>query len=156
MKHKKKKETTEGKGDNVLTSQGEIGTPTIEIIDLTRRLLELEERYEKEKQLTSELYEQKERLEIELYDHMKNVGIEQFRTAEFGLISCANRLWGKITNLEIAEKWLKDNGLFHEVLKLKPVVARVNEIIKKRLEEGQSIPPGFDYTLTRTINHRSK
>lgn len=160
MKHKPKKEAADRSGDNLLEHHSaEVTTssaPTHEILDLTRRLLELEERYAIEKKKLSEIYEQKEKLELELYESMKNVGIDQFRTAEFGLISLANRLYGKIINMNMAEKWLKKEGLFNEVLQLKPVVARVNEMLKKRIEAGEAIPPGFDYSLTRTISHRAK
>jgi len=160
MKHKPKKTSKDHSGNNLLEHHSADTTisitPTHEILDLTRRLLELEERYDTEKKKLSEIYDQKEKMELSLYERMKDVGIDQFRTAEFGLISLANRLYGKITDMSVAEEWLKENGLFDEVLRLKPIAARINELLKKRIEAGQSIPPGFDYSLTRTINHQAK
>ncbi len=159
MKHKAKKNTEDHSGDNVLEHRSldaTTSTPTHEILDLTRRLLELEDRYAEESKKVAELYAEKEKKELELYESMKNVGIDQFRTAEFGLISLANRLYGKITDLDLAEKWLKKEGLFDEVMKLAPKMARLNELIKKRIEAGEAIPPGLDYSLTRTISHRAK
>ena len=155
MKHEKKKEEHEHSGDNILESRGETGEPTSEIIEMTRQLLDLESRYEEAKKLASQIYEQKERIELALYERMKDVGINQFRTADFGLISCANTLYGTIKDLEVASNWLKENGLFDEILKYTPKRGRVNELLKKCLEDGKPIPPGFDYSLTRTISHRS-
>ena len=155
MKHKPKKETHDHSGDNILEHQGQVGEPTSEIIDMTRRLLEVESRYEETKKTSSQLYAEKERLELQLYDRMKDIGINQFRTSEFGLISCANTLYGKIIDMEQASDWLKENGLFDEILKYSAKKARVNELLKKYLEEGKPIPPGFDYALTKSISHRS-
>lgn len=157
MKHQKTK-TEKSSTDNIITPKADPtkrSEPTSEIMDMTRRLLELEKRYTEDKQKLSEIYEQKAVLEIALYERMKDVGIDQFRTAEFGLIYTSNRLWGKITDMPIAEEWLKEQGMYNEVLKVSPIAARVNEILKKRIEDGEAIPPGFDYSLTRTIGHRS-
>lgn len=155
MKHEKKKEEHERSGDNVLEQSGSTGEPTSEIVEMTRRLLELEARYDEQKKLASKLYEEKEKLEVQLYDRMKDVGINQFRTSEFGLISCANTLYGKINDFNTASEWLKENGLFDEILKYTAKKGRVNELLKKCLEDGKAIPPGFDYSLTKSISHRS-
>ncbi len=161
MKHEKKKiekQEEQSTTDNIIEpalNPNERVEPTREIMDMTRRLLELENRYKEEKEKLSVIFEQKERLEMELYERMKDVGINQFRTVEFGLIFTSNRLWGKITDMPVAEEWLKENGLFDEVLKLTPIKARVNEILKKKIENGEAMPPGFDYSLTRAICHRA-
>lgn len=154
MKHKQKKENDEHSGDNIVEQKGEIGEPTSEIIAMTRQLLELETRYEEVKKDAAKLYEEKVKTELQLYDRMKDVGINQFRTSEFGLISCANTLYGTITDLDAASKWLKEKGLFNEILKYAPKKARVNELLKKCLEDGKPIPPGFDYSLTKSISVR--
>jgi len=155
MKHERKKEAHERSGDNLLEQSGPTGEPTSEILEMTRRLLDLESRYEEAKKLSSQIYEQKEKLELQLYDRMKDIGINQFRTSEFGLISCANTLYGKINDFATASEWLKENGLFDQILKYTPQRGRVNELLKKCLEEGKAIPPGFDYSLTKSISHRS-
>lgn len=156
MQHKKKKEEHDKSGDNVMVHQGESGEPTGDILDSTRRFLELQERYTESKKKTSELYAELEKLEIELYEKMKNIGIDQFRNIEFGLISCANTLYGKIDDLDLASEWLKEEGLFEEILQYTPKKARVNELLKKRIEEGLDIPPGFNYYVTKSISCRAK
>ncbi len=154
MKHKSKKVAEDHSGDNTIEQHGSVGEPTSEILLLTKILLDLEAKYEEAKKLSSEFYAEMERAELKLYDRMKDVGIDQFRTSEFGLISCANTLYGKISDMELASEWLKENGLFDEVLKYTAKKARVNEIIKKHLEEGKSVPPGFDFSLTKSISVR--
>lgn len=155
MKHKRKKEKDEHSGNNVLKQHGETGEPTVEILTLTKQFLELESRYEEAKKVSAQLYAELEKSELRLYDRMKDVGINQFRTAEFGLISCANTLYGTITDLNVASEWLKENGMFDEIFKYKEKKGRVNELLKKCLEESKPIPPGFDYALKKSIGHRS-
>lgn len=155
MRHKHKKEEHERSGDNILEQQGAVGEPTSEIIDMTRQMLDLQNRYEETKKAASQLYDQMEKIEMQLYDKMKDIGIDQFRTSEFGLISCANTLYGKIVDIEKASEWLKENGLFEQILKYTPQRGRVNELLKKCIEDGKPIPPGFDYSLMKSIGHRS-
>ncbi len=155
MQHKSKKSEAEHSGDNVIEHNGEIGEPTSDILDMTRRLLDLENKYTEAKKIASDLYDEYGKLEMQLYERMKNVGIDQFRTSEFGLISCGNTLYGKIVDSNAAETWFKENGMFDDIMKLTPKKARLNELIKTCLQEGKSIPPGLDYSLTRTIRHKS-
>lgn len=154
MKHKTVKEPEDHSGDNMLEQHNAVGEPTSEILDLTKQLIDLESRHSEAKKLESQIYAELIKAELRLYDRMKDVGIDQFRTSEFGLISCANTLYGKISDMELATQWLKENSLFDEVLKYTAKKARVNEILKKHLEEGKAIPPGFDYTLTKSISIR--
>jgi len=102
MKHERKKNEYETSGDNVIEHTYSVGEPTQEIIAMTKQLLDLETRYEEQKKITAKLYEEKERAELRLYDRMKDIGIDQFRTTEFGLISCANTLYGKISDMDAA------------------------------------------------------
>lgn len=128
--------------------------PTKEIIDLTRRLVEIDNRYEEASKLKKQLDEEGNKLRYELIDKMQTLGLENFRTKEFGLISITNRFFAKITDMQSAEKWLLENGLHDEILKLEARTMRLNELIQKRLEDGLSVPPGIDYSVTKRISHR--
>jgi hypothetical protein len=57
--------------------------------------------------------------------------------------------------MTLAQNWLEENGLADEVLKLEPINSRLNEIVKKLLEEGKMIPPGVDYSMSKTISIRA-
>lgn len=129
--------------------------PTKEILDMTRQLVELDTRYEEASKLKAQLYNQKSQLINALYEKMSELGLENFRSSEFGLISTYNKLWARITNMPLAEEWFREQGFYDEVLKLEPVNARLNEIVKERLEKGLTMPPGIDFSMKRSISIRS-
>jgi hypothetical protein len=129
--------------------------PTKKVLLLTKQLVEISEKYEKVSKEKAALYNTKKSLEAELSDKMKELDLENFRSSEFGLISRSQRFWAKITDMSLAQNWLEENGLAEEVLKLEPVNSRLNEIMKKRLEEGLAIPQGFDYSLSKGISIRA-
>jgi len=133
----------------------EIKEPTKEILSLTKQLVELDVRYEEASKSKAKLFSEKKRLQGELVEKMQEQNLESFRSSEFGLIYSYNKFWVRITDMEVAEAWLTENGLFDEILKLAPKNERLNEIMKERLEKGETIPVGFDYSITRNIGIRA-
>lgn len=129
--------------------------PTKEILSLTKQLIETSKKYKEVSKEKATLYNTKKHLEAELSDKMTELNLENFRSSKFGLISRSHRLWATITDMPCAQKWLEENGLSDEVLKLEPINSRLNEIMKKRLEDGLTIPRGFDYSLTKGISVRA-
>lgn len=129
--------------------------PTREILSLTKQFIDLDARYEEASKLKAQLFNEKKRLQGELVEKMQEQNLESFRSSEFGLIYSYNKFWVRITDMEAAEAWLTENGLFDEILKLSPKNERLNEIMKARLEKGETIPAGFDYSITRNIGIHS-
>lgn len=153
LEKKVKKEPLTQKNEEKITK--EQNEPTREILSLTKQLVELDVRYEEASKLKAKLFNEKKRLQGELAEKMKEQNLESFRSSEFGLIYSYNKFWVRITDMEAAEAWLTENGLFDEILKLAPKNERLNEIMKERLEKGETIPAGFDYSITRNIGIRS-
>lgn len=129
--------------------------PTKEILSLTKQLVDLDAHYEEASKLKAKLFSEKKRLQGELVEKMQEHNLESFRSSEFGLIYSYNKFWVRITDMQAAESWLTENGLFDEILKLSPKNERLNEIMKERLEKGETIPAGFDYSITRNIGIRA-
>jgi len=155
MKHKTEKDIDDHSGNNVIEPKSEPGTPTAEVLILATEYVAFELKYEEARKKSSELYKELVRLEARLYDRMMGLPLESFRHPEFGLISCRNRVDGKIIDFDAASNWLKTNGLFDEIFKYKEKKVRVNELLKQYLEDGKSIPPGFDYVVVKSIGHTS-
>lgn len=129
--------------------------PTKEILDLTKQLVELDAKYEEASKLKAKLYNQKTQLIGELYEKMTELGLENFRSSKYGLISTYNKLWARVVNLDLASEWFKEQGIYDEVLKLEPVNSRLNQIVEERLEKGEAMPPGVDFSMKRSISIRS-
>lgn len=155
IKEKPAKKEVKKKEVVVTFEDKKISEPTKEILDLTRRLVDLETRYEEASKMKTQLYDARAKLQAELINKMQENNLESFRSSEFGLIYSYNHFWGKIIDLKAAEEWLLENGLHDEVLKLEARTARLNELLKKRLEDGLSVPPGMDYTVSKKIGHRT-
>lgn len=147
---KKKEIKKETKKEEIKSNE-----PTKEILSLTKQLVDLDDRYEIASKEKAKLYDERKKLQYELIEKMETNNLESFRSSEFGLIYSYNKFWAKITDMELAEKWLLENGLHDEVLKLEARSARLNELIQKRLEDGLTVPPGIDYTLQKSIGRRA-
>jgi len=126
-----------------------------DMLDLTKKIIELKERHAKLKRESAEIWLQKESLEQNLIEQMETLNLKNFRHKEFGLISVGQRIWGKIADIGEAQKYFESEGIASQLLavglKKGSGQARLNEIIRNCVEEGKMVPTGLDFSNRATI-----
>jgi len=102
---------------------------------------ELDKAIAKEKQAQSELMEV-----------MESQDLKSFRHKTFGLITSAVKIFGKITDLKKAKEYFEEEGLDRELFQLQVKKGRLNEFVKKMLDEGKVLPEGVGMSPTKYIS----
>lgn len=95
--------------------------------------------------------------EAKLFDALENAGLQQIRT-ERGLFRLNDLAWASVTDEEAARIWAEHNA--PELLSLNR--QRLSVIVRRALKgeetapgmEGQTLPPGVDFRLSRKITWR--
>lgn len=125
------------------------------MLDLTKKVIELKERHAKLKNEAAEVWLQKESLEQNLLDQMESLGLKNFRHKELGLISVAQRIWARITDVEKAREHFERDGIADQLLgyrlKKEGGQKRLNEIVKECIESGKVVPDGLDFSSRAMI-----
>lgn len=122
-----------------------------------RRLMELRVDRD-EKKVASEKAEKAYRaFESEVWDWMEESPLVppiRFNLGEpHGVVRFQPRetYYGRVIDQEAALEYLEERALVDEFTKPKLVMARVNEIVRERIEAAESQPPGFDFYAKRFI-----
>ena len=84
--------------------------------------------------------------------------VKNFTLEGVGRVTQSVRPWARVTDLEKAEAHCKSLGIYDEVFKLRPVAARLNELVKEHyISKHEPVPEdeiGITVTLTPTISIR--
>lgn len=70
-------------------------------------------------------------------------GLVKFRTRE--------TYYGKIIDQDAALEWFEQRAMVDEVSSPKFVMARINEIVRERIDLGEQMPPGIDFSPNRGV-----
>jgi len=116
--------------------------------------LQAREKKEHYKRLLEEWTEKAGKREQALIDLMAEAGIKSFHSPQHGLITSTEKIWGRIIDPIRAQEAFKELGLFHEMFQLTPVKRRLNEFIRTALENGEGLPDGVDFSVTKYISVR--
>ncbi len=89
--------------------------------------------------------------EASLYDRMDEEDVLSLKTdaAQF-VAKCTT--YATITDMDLFTEWLKENGIEDEFIKDAPEKARINELVRERLDNGDSLPPGLSHYDRRYIS----
>lgn len=125
------------------------------MLELTKNIINLQERHLRLKKEAAELWHEKERLEANLIEQMETLDLKNFRHKELGLISVGRKIWGRIADVEKAREYFESQGIADQLLELRIRAyggqKRLNEIIRECIENGKIIPVGLDYSSKAVI-----
>jgi hypothetical protein len=71
---------------------------------------------------------------------------------DLGGFSLKSTTYGTISDFEAYKAWAEENDLADEFLKLDVESARLNELVRARLDTGQDLPPGVSYYERRYVS----
>jgi hypothetical protein len=122
-----------------------------------RRLAELREARDIAK-VTAETTDQEYReYEQELYDELEESPIKGARRIDLGppygeiRFTPRETFYGRIIDVDKALEYFEEHGLDGDLTKPSFVKRRLNEIIRDRMDRGESLPPGTDFYANRGI-----
>lgn len=120
----------------------------------------IEEYYEAGKEF-DEISEQKkkakkkmDKIAQQLYQTMETHHCEQYRHEKYGLVYLSGRPWAKITDEEKAFQFLRENGIYDDIMYLAPHSGRLNEFFTENyIKKQEPIPMdiGIEILITPTI-----
>ena len=128
------------------------------ILKLTKEVLDARDEYRKAKELATSLEKKKKKLEFDLCSKMDDMEIPSFKHEEYGTIYRSNHLWCKIVDTEKAYNFLREQGVYDDVMQLAAKSSRLNALVKKVFLEKSGVVPeaeiGIEVTLSPTLGNR--
>ena len=132
--------------------------PSPTILELTQKLVNARERYNKLKAETTIAEKERKQLEQELFAQMENESCQNFKHDELGTFSRKEYVWCTISDNKKAFDYFRELGLFDDIMQLKPKNDRLNALIKENyLEKGDPVPEdkiGINVTIRPRIGRR--
>jgi hypothetical protein len=130
---------------------------TQESKEALRRLMELRQ-HRDEAKVAAETSEKAYReAEADVYEALEESGIKSTVKVDlgepWGTVSFKTRetYYGKIYDADAALAYYDQRGLTPDMTNPKFVMKRVNEEVRSRVEQGESMPPGVDYYANRGV-----
>lgn len=124
-------------------------------IDQLRRLMEARIARDEAKALkerTEETYREIEAETYEAFEDSGSVGTVKVDLGEpYGVVSFRTRetFFGKVVDEDAALEYYEQRAQIDEVTQPKFTMARINEEVRDRIEQGMSMPPGITFTARR-------
>ena len=132
--------------------------PSEAILDKAKRINAMREDVSQKKAIYDEANRELKDEEMNLYQQMELEEVRNFKLDGIGTFYHYARPWSRIVDVEKATVFFNKLGIFDEVMQLKPVIKRLNELMKENyLEKGEPIPEndiGISVQLTPSIGLR--
>lgn len=128
--------------------------PSNRILEITQQLVEAREKYDIASKEKTEAEKEKKKLEQELFAQMEAESLQNFKHDEFGTFSRSNYVWCKISDSEKAFEYFREQGVFDDIMQLKPQSGRLNTLIKDNFIEKNNPVPEGEIGITVTLKPR--
>ena len=132
--------------------------PSEEILDKAKKINAMREDVSQKKAIYEEAKSELKDEEMNLIQQMELEEVRNFKLDNIGTFYHYARPWARIVDIEKATSFFNTLGIFDEVMQLKPVSKRLNELMKEKyLEKGEPIPEndiGISVQLTPSIGLR--
>jgi hypothetical protein len=79
-----------------------------------------------------------------VFQEMTAAGMTGFKSETAGY-SAKSTIYANVQDSEAFEAWCAENGLTEDFLKSAPEKARLNELVRERLDNGEELPPGVGW-----------
>lgn len=122
-----------------------------------RRLLELRDVRDETKAAADESEEEYRNCEAELYEEWEDSPLKGRRRIDLGepygtvAFTPTKTVFGRILDADKALEYFENHGLTGSMTKPSIAKARLNELAKERVEQGQPMPDGVDWYANRRI-----
>ena len=132
--------------------------PSTGILQMAKEVVELREKVQAAKAVYEEIKNQLDDTELNLYQQMDIEGVQNFKMENVGTIYCSARPWTSVTDMEKAQAYFKEKGLFDEIFHLDASSKRLNEFVKENfIEKREPIPEeaiGINVVMKQSIGIR--
>lgn len=86
--------------------------------------------------------------ERELLDAMEDTGHPSFKRDDGATIASARTIYHKVEDRDALIAAIKEEGMDDELLKVGFEAARLNELVRTRLDAGEELLPGLGFSVT--------
>lgn len=115
--------------------------PSVSIIDMARKVNVLRDEVQHKKVIYNEANRELKDLEMNLYQQMESEEVKSFKLDGIGLFYHSIKLWAHIIDPAKADAFLRDIGLWDEVMQIKANSSRLNQLMKEQyIEKGLPVP----------------
>lgn len=122
-----------------------------------RRLMEARQKRDDEAAAAKASEAEYRDIEAEVYEELDESGIVGSLKVNLGepwgwvAFNTRETYFGRIIDQEAALDWYENRSMTDEVTAPKFVMARINEEVRDRKEQGLDMPPGIDYYARRGV-----
>jgi hypothetical protein len=128
------------------------------ILKLTEELMSIKDELSKVSLLKTELEEKKKKAEYALFNEMETCDIHSFKHDVYGTVYKSHRIFCKIIDIDKACNFFKEKGVYDDIMKLKPTLARLNKLMQTeyidKIEPVPELEIGVQATLVPMIGNR--
>ena len=123
-----------------------------------RRLMELRQKRDESKK-QAEVDEKAYREgEADVFEALSDGPVDRLNNIDLGepwgkvSFQARETIYGRVIDSEEAQEWFESRAMIDEVSEPKFVMARVNEIVRDAVEQGEKMPPGLDFYPRRFVS----
>jgi hypothetical protein len=126
-------------------------------ISKLRRLMEAREKRDEDKKAAEASEKDYRAIEAEVFEEFEEAAVQGTVKVDlgepFGVVSFRTRetYYGTIIDEEAAAEYYEQRAMMDEVSAPKFVMRRINEEVRDRIEQGQSMPPGVSFRANRGV-----
>lgn len=126
-------------------------------IALLRRLVEAREKRDEAAKAARAAEQEYREIEAEVHEELSEGPMTRLNNVDlgppYGRVSfhAKETYYGRIIDKEAALEYIEDRAMLDEMTEPKIVMARVNEIVREAVEDGERVPPGMDYYARRYV-----
>lgn len=122
-----------------------------------RRLMELRQRRDEDKKQAEISEKDYREAEADVYEALSDGPVDRLNNIDLGepwgkvSFQARETIYGRIIDSEEAQEYFESRAMIEEVSEPKFVMARVNEIVRDKVEQGEKMPPGLDFYPRRFV-----
>lgn len=113
----------------------------MELRERLEELHRLKERASRSDKIAKERKQRAKDAEIDLFHYMQRNGLDAV-AAGGHMFAPRSTTLGVVNDQAAFEQWLMENDLYDEYIRTEPQKARLNEMIRERIDNQQELPPG--------------
>lgn len=89
--------------------------------------------------------------ELDLFQIMEDLGLKSLNTHTHTFVP-RTTVRSYITDMDAFEAWLEDEGVRDDFLRVEEQKARLNELVRERLDRKEDLPPGVGWYPQQVIS----
>lgn len=115
----------------------------MELSEMLEHLRELKRRYQRSSQVTKKREAAYKEYDREVHSYLTRNNLDATATGGH-TFAPRSTVSGNVYDLALFEEWLEQQGLLDDYVKSEPQKARLNELVRERLDNQAELPPGVN------------